>query len=53
MMCAPAVPCTAVLAGGAHNIPEVQHVIPYVVILGPFPCEAEGNEENWTHERKP
>jgi hypothetical protein len=26
-MCAPTVPCTAVLAGGAHNIQEVQHVI--------------------------
>jgi hypothetical protein len=36
----PAVPCKMALVRGAHNTPEARYVV-----LGPFPCEAEGKEK--------
>jgi hypothetical protein len=52
-MCAPAVPCTAVLAGGAHDTPEVQHVMPTRGYIRALPLRGRGEGGNWTHERKP
>jgi hypothetical protein len=51
-MCAPAVPCTAVLAGGAHIIPEVQHAMLIRGCIRALPLRGRGEGGNWTHERK-
>ena len=52
MMCVPAVPYTAVLAGGAHNTPEAQHVMPMRGYIRALPLRGRGEGGNWTHERK-
>jgi hypothetical protein len=54
MLCAPTVPCAAVLAGGANNVPEAQRVMlmrGHIRAL-PLPLRDRGEGENWTHERK-
>jgi hypothetical protein len=52
MMCAPTAPCTAVLAGGAHDVPEARHVMLTRGQIRALPLRGRGEGGNWTHERK-
>ena len=52
MMCAPTVPCTAVLTGGAHNMPEAQRAMLIRGYVRALPMRGRGEGGNWAHERK-
>jgi hypothetical protein len=54
MLRAPAVPCTctAILAGGAHNIPVAHHVILVRGYIRALPLRGREEGGNWMHERK-